>query len=90
MGDGSGTYVVLIDLEVDCRLGPFFSPRGVIMLATMMTMVPVKLRAEMMEMRALEFVEEAESLRRRMGQREEWMLRVITLQVSAEFTLLIA
>jgi hypothetical protein len=68
IGDVSGRYVVLMDLGVDCRLGPSFSPRGVITLATVMTIVLTRLRTEMKEMRYPDLVEAAESVRRRVGQ----------------------
>ena len=72
IGDVSGRYVVLTDFGVDCRLGPSFSPRGVITLATVMTTVQTRPRIEMKEMRNPVWVEDAESAQRSVGQREEW------------------
>ena len=73
--------------NADGIIGPFRSPRGVITLAIMIRTVLAKPTTEMKETRKLEFMEDDESAWRRVGQRDECMLRVITLHESAELTL---
>ena len=87
MGDVSGMYEASIVREADCIIGPFRSPRGVITLAMMIRTVLANPTMEMRETRKLEFMEDDESVRRRVGQRDECMVRVITLHESAELTL---
>lgn len=77
-------------LDVDSKKGPVLSPRGVITPAIIVMKVPTKPMIEMRETRKSEFKEEDESVRRRVGHREEWMHRVITLHEGAELTLRIA
>ena len=89
MGDASRTYEATMNSDLDCNRGLLFIPRSVTMLATIMIRRLVVLMIEKRATQKLEFREEDESVRRRVGHREEWMCRVITLHKRAELTLYI-
>jgi len=62
--------------EADCIIGPFWSLRGVITLAMMMRTILAKPTMEMRETQKLEVMEDDESVRRRVGQRDECIYAV--------------